>query len=112
MKKASPFGFRESIGPKVRLFSAFAFLVLTGAVLYLTITGLEKGEMYLGSKYGSGTMYDRAQNPTGFWITTTINFGICAFLGYFSIREIRFTATMRKEKKLNQSSKPSRSARG
>ena len=62
--------------------------MLSGFIVYFTIVGLQKGEMYLGGKYGNGHYFYRDRNPTGFWIATAIDFGMGAFFAILSVRDL------------------------
>ena len=91
----SPLGFPKRIGPVFRVITAIAFLILSSFVLYSTVTEIQKGEMYLGSRYGQGSTFHQEQDPKGFWIATFVNFGMVGLFSYLSIRELMLVAAMK-----------------
>jgi hypothetical protein len=91
MNSPSPLRFPKRAGPTIRIVCSCAFLALSGFILYFTIVGLQRGDMYLGAKYGNGHYFHRDRSPVGFWFATVFDFGLFVFLACQSVRELRFT---------------------
>lgn len=97
MKARSLFGIPEERGTAFRVIFCSVFLALAGSVLYFTIDGILKGEMYLGSRWEHrGITFYRQKNPVGFWFATIIDIGMFAYLVCLTGRELIYAVKRKK----------------